>query len=97
MRVDHVFQHWWTTHLGRPAIPYGHVLPVQRALQGHPASPRLWERHVNAILEDLGFVPTTHEPCIYRGNIDGHSVLFLRQVDDFAMAVDDPTVYGNYL
>jgi hypothetical protein len=56
----------------------------------YPESPRLWERHVTAIPEDLAFVPTTHEPCIYRGTIDGHSVLFLRQVDDFAMAVDDP-------
>jgi hypothetical protein len=35
-----------------PAIPYGHVLPLQRALQGHPESPRLWERHVNTILDD---------------------------------------------
>jgi hypothetical protein len=45
-----------------------------------PESPRLWERHVTAILEDLGF-------------IEGHSVLFLCQVDDFAIAVDDPATY----
>jgi hypothetical protein len=40
MRVDRVFQHWWTTHLKRPTIPYGHVLPVRRALKDHPESPR---------------------------------------------------------
>jgi hypothetical protein len=73
--------------------PYGHVLRVQRALQGHPESPSLWERHVTAILKDLSFVPTTHEPCIYGGTVDGHSVLFLRQVDDFAISFDDPATY----
>jgi hypothetical protein len=88
VRVDRVSQ-----HLKRTAIPYGHVFPVRRALPGHPESPRLWKRHVTAILEDLGFVPTTHEPCIYRGIVDGHSVLFLRQVDDFAMAIDDLAMY----
>jgi hypothetical protein len=30
---------------------------------------------------------------MHLGTIEGHSVLFLRQVDDFAMAVDDPATY----
>jgi hypothetical protein len=30
--------------------------------------------------------PTKHEPCLYSGFIDNHKVLFLRQVDDFAVA-----------
>jgi hypothetical protein len=81
MQVDRVFQHWWTAHLKRPPF---------RALQGHLKSPRLWERHVTAILEELDFVPTTHELIIYGGTIDGHSVLFLRQVDDFAMLSTTP-------
>ncbi len=34
--------------------------------------------------------PTTHEPCLYSGAIDGHRVLFLRQVDDFSVASLDP-------
>lgn len=36
--------------------------------------------------EDLGLTPTTHEPCLYSGEVDGERVLFLRQVDDFAFA-----------
>jgi hypothetical protein len=48
--VDKVFKEWWENHLGRPSILYGHVLPVQHALQGHPESPRLWETHINGIL-----------------------------------------------
>jgi hypothetical protein len=55
-------------------------------MQGHPESPRLWEKHIDKILcIHLGFVPTVHEPCIYRGEIDGERVLFKRQVDDFLL------------
>jgi len=93
MRVDKVFQNWWTNHLGRPPIPPGYVLPVRRALQGHPESPRLWSIHIDQILTELGFVSTTHEPCVYRGKINGQDVLFLRQVDDFACGVDSQETY----
>ena len=55
-------------------------------MQGHPESPRLWEKHADAILRELGFTPTVHEPCLYTGVINGSRVLFLRQVDDFAIA-----------
>ncbi|KAL7480722.1 hypothetical protein ACHAW6_006383 [Cyclotella cf. meneghiniana] len=55
-------------------------------MQGHPESPRLWEKHIDKILRVyLGFIPTVHEPCIYRGEIDGEHVLFKQQVDDFLL------------
>ena len=38
------------------------------------------------ILRSIGLIPTTHEPCLYSGLIDGHRILLLRQVDDFAVA-----------
>lgn len=83
--VDNVFQHWWTRCLNRPPIPEGFVIPVRHALQGHPESPQLWERHIKQILCSLGLQPTHHEPCLYRGTIDGKTVLFLCQVDDFTV------------
>jgi hypothetical protein len=90
MAIDEQFRTWWTEELGRPPIPAGHVLPVKHALQGHPEAPRLWEKHIVKILDDLGFKSTTHEKCIYQKTIQGKKVLFLRQVDDFAVAcVDD--------
>ena len=55
-------------------------------MQGHPESPRLWEKHADEILRDIGLTPTVHEPCLYSGRIHGQRVLFLRQVDDFAIA-----------
>jgi hypothetical protein len=59
---------------------------VQRAIQGHPEAPRLWEKHINKILCELGLKPTKHEPCLYSGLINGERLLFKRQVDDFATA-----------
>jgi hypothetical protein len=32
--------------------------------------------------------PTTHEPCLNLGIIVGHCVLFLHQVNDFAIACE---------
>ena len=86
IRPDAAFKAWWTTHKGRPPIPDNHVIPILSAMQGHPEAPRLWEKHVDKILRTIGLLPTTHEPCLYSGLIDGYRVLLLRQVDDFAVA-----------
>jgi hypothetical protein len=58
-------------------------------MQGHPKSPRLWEKHADLILQDLGLTPTIHKPCLYSGMIEGKRVIFKRQVDDFAIAAPD--------
>jgi hypothetical protein len=89
IRPDKAFRDWWVLHKGRPPIPEGHVIPALSAMQGHPESPRLWEKHADAILRSLGLTPTTHEPCLYSGMIDGNRVIFKRQVDDFAIATAD--------
>ena len=89
IRPDRAFNEWWTNHLKRPAIPPGHIIPVLKAMQGHPESPRLWEKHADKILRELGLTPTVHEPCLYSGTFNGQRILFLRQVDDFAIAAPD--------
>jgi hypothetical protein len=58
-------------------------------MQGHPKSPRLWEKHADSILRELGLTPTMHEPCLYSGKIHGQRVLFMRQVNDFAIVSPD--------
>ena len=50
MEVDDQFRDWWENCMGRPPIPKGYVIPIQRALQGHPESPRLWHQHIHNIL-----------------------------------------------
>ena len=85
IRPDKAFRAWWA-HKGRPPIPDGYVIPVEAAMQGHPESPRLWEKHIDKILRRHGLHPTVHEPCLYSGVISAQRVVFKRQVDDFAIA-----------
>ncbi len=87
--IDDTFREWWVRHLGKePIPPECNAVRVHNAIQGHPESPRLWEKHIDKILKDLGLNPTTHEPCLYSGKIEGQRILFLRQVDDFAIAAE---------
>ena len=87
VRVNEPYREWWTEKLGRKPIPRGYVLPVHRALQGHPEAPRAWAMLIDSILQQkLKLQPTTHEPCLYHGTYKGEEVLFMRQVDDFAVA-----------
>ncbi len=86
IRPDHAFHEWWVQHLKRDPIPPGHIIPVLSAMQGHPESPRLWEKYANKFFWELGLTPTVHEPGLYSGVFNEHRVLFMRQVDDFAVA-----------
>jgi hypothetical protein len=88
-QIDWVFNKWWNNHFKQPAIPPGHIIPVLKAMQGHPESPRLWEKHADKILCELGLVPTVHEPCLYSGSFNGKRIFFLQQVDDCAIAAPD--------
>jgi hypothetical protein len=64
IRPDQEFVEWWTIHKGRPPIPPGYVIPINSAMQGHPESTRLWEKHADQILQDIGLSPTIHKPCL---------------------------------
>jgi hypothetical protein len=85
--IDDFFRQWWTEHLGKePILPHHKVIRVNNVIQGHPESPRLWEKHIDAILRSIGLKPTTHEPCLYSGLVNNEKIYFMRQVDDFALA-----------
>jgi hypothetical protein len=45
----------------------------------------------------MNFVPTRHEPCLYRGDYKGQIVLFLRQVDDFTVAFKDKSICSTII
>jgi hypothetical protein len=47
---DKAFHAWWVLHKQRPPIPNGFVIPILLAMQGHPESPQLREKHANSIL-----------------------------------------------
>ena len=87
--IDKPFREWWASK-GRPPIPPDAVMLVKKALQGHPESPRLWARLIHKIITTkIGLTSTTHEPCLYHGTYQDKPVMFLRQVDDFAVAAND--------
>jgi hypothetical protein len=80
------FLEWWVNHKKRPPITDGHVIPILSAMQDHPESLHLWEKHADAILQELGLTPTMHKPCLYTGVFNCKQVVFLQQVNDFAIA-----------
>jgi hypothetical protein len=89
IKPDRAFHEWWVQHLQRNLISDGHMIPVLSAMQGHRESPRLWEKHADKILQEIGLTPTVHEPCLYSGTFNDQRVLFLRQVDDLTIAALD--------
>lgn len=97
IRPDPAFRAWWTIHKGRPPLPSNAVIPILSAMQGHPEAPRLWEKHADKILRSINLQPTTHEPCLYSGVINNSRILFLRQVDDFAIAATSESVATHVL
>ena len=64
-------------------IPPGHAFPVLHALQGHPESPRLWEKHIHIILTgpSLRLHSSTHEPCLYTWTYKDNTSILRFQVD----------------
>jgi hypothetical protein len=91
IKPDKPFRDWYIARYGKN-IPDGWVIPVLAAMQGHPESPRLWEKHCDKILRRLNFIPATHEPCLYSGIVNGEKVYFKRQVDDFAIACSNESI-----
>ena len=85
--IDDAYADWYENKFNK-SLDRSKVLPVLHALQGHPESGRLWEVHINKILQspEFGFKCTTHDRSIYSATIDNEHVLLLRQVDDFALA-----------
>ena len=85
MKLDDAFIEWYFARFG-VRLSRDMVVPVLRALQGHPEAGRLWEEYINGILFDLGFTTTTHDKNILRLDHEGTIVLLARQVDDLALA-----------
>ncbi len=93
VRVDQQYRDWYkATFPDEPPIPKDAVLRVKKALQGHPESPRLWAKLIDSVIRKLNLRPCAHEPNLYYTNNyngTGKTVLFLRQVDDFAIACEN--------
>lgn len=92
IRVDKPYCEWYCDK-GYGEIPEGHVLKVKRTLQGHPEAARQWALLIYGLLrKEILLTPTTHEPCLYSGTHQNTPVLFLCQVDNFAIACPDESI-----
>jgi hypothetical protein len=76
LMIDDAYHSWYHKRFGVSLDPATHVIPLHRALQGHPEAGVLWERMIVGILEgpELGFTSTTHERNLYRGVVDGDCI-----------------------
>ena len=91
LEIDDAYASWHLKHFGTAIDRRTHVIPLLKALQGHPEAGALWERMITEVLCDkFGFQATTHERNLYRGTVNGALVLVCRQVDDYAIASADP-------
>ena len=96
MKLDDAFRDWYLERTG-VLLNKDLVLPVLHALQGHLEAARLWEEHISAILENVGFKNATHEKNIHTGQFCGEKALLVRQVDDFALGCrQEPTAKSVY-
>ena len=86
--IDDQYSDWYTYRYD-VAIDRRKVLPVLKALQGHPEAGTCWERHINGILAKLRFKSTTYDKTVYSKVDNGKTVFMLRQVDDFALSCND--------
>ena len=64
LKVDNAYCNWWK-HKHNEELAKDTYVECHHAIQGHPESPRLWQLHIDTILDELGFIATTYEPCIY--------------------------------
>ena len=56
--MDEAILAWYLARFGI-RLPRHFVIPLHIAIQGHPEAGAIWERHIVAILEALGFKSTT--------------------------------------
>ena len=75
LQIDDAYQSWYKKRYNANIDPATHVVPLHKALQGHPEAGALWECMIIGILEGLGFHSTTHERNLYHGEINGELVL----------------------
>jgi hypothetical protein len=76
LEIDDSYESWYLKRFGAKIDSRKYVIPVNRAIQGHPEAGALFQTFITKILVDeLGFKSTPHERNLYYGLVDGHETL----------------------
>ena len=62
--------------------PEKKVCLLKRSLYGLKQAPRCWNKTLSKVLESIAMKPTSADPCVYEGHINGEEILLLCYVDD---------------
>jgi len=67
----------WCEHRFKKKLDRSLVLPVLHALEGHPESGKLWEKHITAVLRspEFGFESMTHDNSTCSATFEGARTL----------------------
>jgi len=68
--------------------PQDSVAVLYQGLYGLKQACRLFNKHIDAALHHLGFVPSTSDPCLYIANQGGIYAVCALVVDDLLLATD---------
>ena len=97
LEIDDTIEDWHQHRFGITLDRKNQVIPLFRALQGHPEAGVLWERMANDILiNKMGFANAAHEKNLCQGFVDGQPVLVCRQVDDFAIGTESESAAKEF-
>jgi len=79
--IDMAYQSWYQKKFNEHIDPEKFVIPLSRALQGHPKAGALWEMMIVGILKlSFSFKSTMHEWNIYSGVLKNEVVYLCHQI-----------------
>ncbi len=64
-------------------------LKVKKSIYGMKQAGRNWNKDVDKLLKDIGFVPVFGDPCLYSRTMDGERMIVGLYVDDIALAAKE--------
>ena len=65
----------------------GHlVVALRKSLYGLQEAANLWYQHISTTLNDFGLHPTTNDPCLFQGQINGDHMVTNLHVDDLLIS-----------
>jgi len=72
------------------------VLPLDKTLYGTKQASRQWQKQLRAALEQLGFVLTEADPCVFMKRRGESWIIIVTYVDDIFGTTNDPSMIAEF-